>query len=47
MSAVRSLLTDEVLLVKNGKAFVFGCLNTTVERIKVAPKLFNTHYYYI
>lgn len=47
MFAVRPLLTGEMLLVKSGEAFVFRCLNTTVVRIKVAPKLFNIHYYYI
>lgn len=45
MPAVRSLLTDEVLLVKSGEVFVFGCLNTAIVRIKVMPKVFNIHYY--
>lgn len=43
MFAERSLLVDEVVVVKNGEAFVYGCLNIITTWIKVTPKLFNIH----
>lgn len=46
MFAVRPLPIDELLLVKSGEAFVPWCLNTTVVRIKIMPKLFNILYYH-
>lgn len=43
MFAVRCLLPDEVVVVKNAEAFVYGCLNIIITWIKVTPKLFNIH----
>lgn len=42
MFVERSVLADEVIVVvKNGEAFVYSCLNVITTWIKVTPKLFN------
>lgn len=38
-----SLLADDVAVVKNGEALVYGCLNTLITGVRVTPKLFNIH----
>lgn len=38
-----SLLADEVAVVKNSEAFVYGCLNIIITWVRVTPKLFNIH----
>lgn len=43
MFAERSLLADEVVIVKSGEGFAYGCLNIIITRVKVTPKLFSVH----
>lgn len=43
MFVLRSLLADEVVVVKNGEAFAYGCLNIIITWINITHKLFNIH----